>query len=105
MKRVLIVSAVALMCSMSIPTSVSAVNIISETSLVQEDVKYEELKAEELPKAVRTALAESYSDYALLKSFIGNEGSYKIILSSSEGDIAVYYNVKGEFVKQEDLAV
>ncbi|MFA9371983.1 MAG: hypothetical protein ACERIH_09755 [Labilibaculum antarcticum] len=105
MKKVLIVSAVALMCSMSIPTSVSAVNIISETSLVHEDVKYEELKAEELPKAVQTALAESYSDYALLKSFIGNDGSYKITLTKPEQDIAVYFNANGEFVMQEDLAV
>ncbi|MBL4561197.1 MAG: hypothetical protein JKX79_09455 [Labilibaculum sp.] len=105
MKRVLIVSAVALLCSLSIPTSVSAGNLVSETSLVQEDVKYEELKAEELPQKVQTALAKSYSDYAMLKSFIGNDGSYKIILSKPEGNIAVYFNAKGEFVKQEDLAV
>ncbi|PKQ61943.1 hypothetical protein BZG01_18200 [Labilibaculum manganireducens] len=105
MKRVLIVSAVALMCSLSIPTSVSAGNLVSGTSFVQEDVKYEELKAEELPKMVQTALTESYSEYAILKSFIGNDGSYKIILSKPEGNIAVYFNTKGEFVKQEDLAV
>ncbi|MDQ1771310.1 hypothetical protein GQR60_12150 [Labilibaculum sp. A4] len=105
MKRVLIVSAVALMCSVSIPTSVSAANLVSGTSFVQEDVKYEELKAEELPKMVQTAITESYSDYAILKSFIGNDGSYKIILSKPEGNIAVYFNAKGEFVKQEDLAV
>ncbi|MUP38401.1 hypothetical protein [Labilibaculum euxinus] len=105
MKRVLIVSAVALMFSVSIPTSVSAVNLVSGTSFVQEDVKYEEVKAEELPKMVQTAITESYSDYAILKSFIGNDGSYKIILSKPEGNIAVYFNAKGEFVKQEDLAV
>ncbi|MFA9372389.1 MAG: hypothetical protein ACERIH_11830 [Labilibaculum antarcticum] len=105
MKRILIVSAVALMCSMSISNSVSAANIISKTSLVQEDVKYAEVKAEELPTAVQTAIAESYSDYALLKSFIGNDGSYMITLSNPEGNIAVYFNAEGEFVKQEDLAV
>lgn len=105
MKRVLIVSAVAIMCSMSIPTSVSAVNLVSEISLVQEEVKYEELKVEDLPETVQNELAKSFSDYALLKSFIGNDGSYKITLTSPEGNIAVYYTAKGEFVKQEDLAV
>jgi len=104
MKRVLIVSAVVL-SSLNISTFVSAGNLVSETILVQEDVRYEELKAEELPKMVQTMLAESYSDFAILKSFIGNDGSYKIVLSKPEGNIAVYFNAKGEFVKQEDLAV
>ena len=103
MKKILIVSAVALMCSMSISTSVSAANIVSETSLVKEDVKYEEVKAEELPTAVQTALAELYSDCKILESFIGNDGSYKVNLSNAEGDIAAYFDIKGEFVKQEDL--
>ncbi len=105
MKRVLIVSSVVLLCSLSIPTLVSAENFVSETSFVQEDVKYEELKAEELPKAVKAALTESYSEYAILKAFIGNDGSYKVILSNPEGNVAVYFDAKGEFVKEEDLAV
>lgn len=105
MKRVLIVSAVALVCSLSIPASASAENLVSETCFVQEDVKYEVLKAGELPKMIQTALTESYSDYALLKSFIGTDGSYKLILSKPEGNIAVYFSAKGDFVKQEDLTV
>jgi D-tyrosyl-tRNA(Tyr) deacylase len=105
MKRVLIVSAVALLCSLSIPSSVSAENLVSETSFVQEDVKYEVLKAGELPAMIQTALTESFSDYSLLKSFIGSDGSYKLILSKAEGNIAVYFNAEGDFVKQEDVAV
>lgn len=98
-------SVVVVLSSLSIPTFVSAGNLVSEINLVQEDVRYEELKSEELPQMVQTALAESYSDFAILKSFIGNDGSYKIILSKPEGNIAVYFSAKGEFEKQEDMAV
>lgn len=105
MKRVLVMSATVLLFGLSIPVFASNGNIVSETTLAQEDVKFEEIKAEELPKLVQDELSKSYSDCTVLKSFIGNDGSYKIILFDSEQNIAVYFNAKGEFVKKENLNI
>ncbi|PKQ65114.1 hypothetical protein BZG02_04595 [Labilibaculum filiforme] len=105
MKRVLVMSATALLFSLSIPAFAANGNVTSEFTVAQEEVKYEEIKAEELPKLVQEGLSKSYSDFAILKSYIGNDGSYKVILSAPDQNIAVFYSVKGEFVKQEDLDV
>ena len=105
MKKVLIMSATALLFCLSVPAFASNGNVSSDFTVEQEDVKYEEIKAEELPQLVQEGLTKSYSEYTVLKSYIANDGSYKVILSSTEKNVAVYFNAKGEFVSQEDLDV
>lgn len=105
MKKVLIMSATALLFCLSVPAFASNGNVASDFTFEQQDVKYEEIKVEELPKIVQEGLSKSYSEYSVLKSYIANDGSYKIILSGSEQNVAVYFNAKGEFVKQENLDI
>ena len=103
MKRGLIVSAAVLLFGMtSIATfAVSASNHKNNNTafVAQDDVKYNEIKVEELPEAVSKAIKNGYTDYTVSKAYMGSNNTYKVSLTKNKETINVLFNADGDFLK------
>lgn len=103
MKRSLIIAAVVVFGMVGMSTSVKANNTSNSNTIIlsQDNVKFTEIKSEELPAAVSKSLSEGYSDYTIVKAYKGSDDSYKVDLKKDQETISVYFNADGKFLKIE----
>ena len=103
MKRGMIVSAAVLLFGLtSIATfAVSIANHKNNNTafIAQDDVKYNEIKVEELPDAVSKAIKNGYTDYTVSKAYLGSDNTYKVSLTKNNETINVFFNADGQFLK------
>ncbi len=75
----------------------------AETAEVAVPVQdYKEVKATEVPQAVKDAVAKDFSGATISKAAVNAKGEYKIELTTADaGKETVYANTKGEWIKNE----
>jgi hypothetical protein len=75
----------------------------AETAEVAVPVQdYKEVKASEVPQAVKDAVAKDFSGATISKAAVNAKGEYKIELATADaGKETVYANTKGEWIKNE----
>ena len=102
MKKLMILSAAALAIFLAMPQLAEATTVQNETTITQEKaVKYTEVAATTLPAAVTAALAKDYAGYAIDKTFLGDDGTYKVAISKGTVYNVVVFNSKGELIKAD----
>ncbi len=105
MKKLLILPAVALALFLAVPQTADATTVQNDYTVIQEKVvKYTEITAATLPEAVSNSLTKDYAGFATDKVFLGDDGSYKVVVSKADDKKELFYNEKGEFVKAEKKA-
>lgn len=77
--------------------TVSPVSNTEQTVLVQE---FKEIKAEELPEAVKTALKTSYPDASLAKAYVNSNNEYKLDITVGDQKATVYADANGNWIKK-----
>lgn len=70
---------------------------IEKTIYVQE---FKEIKAEELPEAVKTALKTSYPDATLEKAYVNSSKEYKLDITVGDQKATVYADANGNWIKK-----
>lgn len=105
MKKVMILSAAALMLSLAMPQFAEANNVQNNNSMTQVlEVQYQEITVADLPEAVSTTLTKDYAGYTTDKVFLGNDGNYKVAVSKDEVEEVLFFDATGVFVKAEKPA-
>ena len=105
MKKVMILSAAILALSYATPQVANAMKAQNDIAINQQkEVKYTEVKVEELPEAVSKSILATYPGYKVDKAFLGDDASYKVNVSMGDIKQVLFYNVKGELIKIEEPA-
>jgi hypothetical protein len=73
-------------------------NTVATENAVQE--KYKEVKAEELPEAVKTALKTAYPDATLAKAYVNDKKEYKLDIAVADQKATVYSDAKGKWLQK-----
>ena len=102
MKKVMILSAAAMMICLAMLQLSEAKNVKQENSISQEkEVKYTEITVADLPKAISESIAKDYAGYTTEKVYLGDNGTYKVIASKNEVKELLFYNEEGLLLKVE----
>ena len=102
MKKVMILSAAALMLSLAMPQFTEAKNVKNEnTMMLLQAVEYREITAADLPEAVSASIKKDYTGYTTDKAFLGNDGTYKVAVSKEAEKKVLFFDAQGMFVKAE----
>lgn len=105
MKKVMILSAAALMLSLAMPQFAEANNVQNNNSMTQVlEVQYQEIEVADLPEAVTATLTKDYAGYTTDKVYLGNDGNYKVAVSKEEVKEVLFFDATGVFVKAEKPA-
>jgi hypothetical protein len=98
MKKIMLLSVVAVFLGISIPHAISA-NLTKDVQTMTMEGEYTEINVSELPGSITSAISEKYPGYTVEKAFKGKDGTFKVAVSNAEGKLNLIYNEKGEFVK------
>lgn len=96
MKKIIALVAIILGSFTAFATSVPVLNI--EKTVYAQDFK--EIKAEELPEAVKTALKTSYPDATLDKAYVNSSREYKLDITVGDQKATVYADANGNWIKK-----
>ena len=106
MKKVMILSAAALMLSLAMPQLSKATNVQNASTMIQiQEVKYQEIKVADIPEAISGTIAKDYAGYKTGKVFMGNDGTYKVGVSKADVKEDLFFDAKGVFIKAEKPTV
>lgn len=98
MKKLILSVVIVLGSFASIATTTTPTLNFENTVLVQEDFK--EIKVEELPEAVKTALKTSYPDAKLDKAYVNSNKEYKLDITVVDQKATVYADANGNWIKK-----
>lgn len=101
MKKLMIVSAFALLLGLIMPQTIKATLPVTDETTAVEEAQYTEINVADLPEVITKAIAEDYADYTVEKVFQGSDGTYKVKISSSAEKLILFYSEEGEFLKVE----
>lgn len=96
MKKIIIALAIVF-GSFTTFATVSPVSNTEQKVLVQD---FKEIKAEELPEAVKTALKTSYPDATLAKAYVNSSNEYKLDITVGDQKATVYADANGNWIKK-----
>ena len=104
MKRIMMLPAAALMICLALPQFSQAITVKNEVAAVEEnDKKYTEITVDQLPQAVRDAIAKDFVGFKTDKALKGDDGSFKVKVSKGEDKSVLFYSANGELVKSEKV--
>lgn len=102
MKKLVILSIAIAAISLATPGISQATLTGNRVAFSQDkEVKYTEIKAEQLPAAVATAVAKDYSGFSIDQAFKGNDGSFKVLVSNGSTKHVLFYGADGNLLKTE----
>lgn len=105
MKKVIILTAAVAAFSFVTPQVSNAMKFQTPITVVgEDDDKYKEIKAEELPEAVTKSVSTAYTGYKIDKAYRGEDDSYKVKVAMGDLKYSLFYDEKGELIKVEDPA-
>lgn len=105
MKKVLFLSAVALVLCLTQAQVIEAVNVQKAAISIQsQDVTYQEITIDKLPEAVTKVVTKDYKDFKIDHAFLGSDGNYKVEISKETLKHALIISEKGEVIKVEQPA-
>lgn len=98
MKKIL-----AVVFSVSVFTSVFAVNVVPVVNSVEfQDKVYTKVDVKDVPAEILKEITEKYPGYTVNTAFKAEDGSdYKLVLGKDGISVTVFYNAKGEFIKEQ----
>jgi len=100
MKKLMILSAAAMALFLAMPQLAEATSTQYNISVNQEKaVKYQEITAETLPAPVTATLTKDYAGYTIEKVFLGDDGTYKVVVSKEAVKTILLFTNKGELIK------
>ena len=70
----------------------------STSKMAQEN--YKEVKAEELPEALKTSLKAGYPDATVTKAYINDKKEYKMDIAVGDQKATVYADAQGNWLKK-----
>ncbi|RKD87870.1 hypothetical protein [Mangrovibacterium diazotrophicum] len=108
MRKTILFSVAAVTLSLMAPQFAGAKTndkAITSVEVMTQDVTYQEIETTALPEAINTALSSKYSGYSLDKAWKGDDGSYKVAISSGDMKYDLFYTEAGELVKVEKPTV
>ncbi|MFV5690544.1 hypothetical protein ACM55K_00815 [Flavobacterium sp. LT1R49] len=99
----LILSAAIFLGSLSTFAQASAATKTEETTQTTQTVeeKYTEIKAEELPDAVKGALKKAFPTAVLDKAFVNEKKEYKLQVTVGEKVGALYVDAAGKWITKQ----
>jgi len=102
MKKVMILSAAVFALSYATPQFANAMKVENEIAVNQvKEVKFTEIKVEELPAVVSKSISDAYAGFKIDKAFVGDDSSYKINVSMGDLKQVLLYKASGELIKAE----
>lgn len=105
MKRAMILTAAVLAFGFATPQVAKAMIVQNNIAISQQkEVKYQEIKVEEVPEAVIKSIAVAYVGYKIDKAFVGDDASYKVNVNKGDVKQVLFYTAKGELIKAEAAA-
>jgi len=108
MKKTILFSVAAVTLGLMAPQFAGAkTNAQTNTTIevMAQEVKYQEIETTELPEPVSKALSSDYSGYSIDKAWKGDDGSFKVAISSGDMKYDLFYTEAGELVKVEKPTV
>lgn len=100
MKKVFLTAAVLLGGLSTFATS-TVVTTPAEGIVIAVQEEYKEINAEDLPQAVKDALATDYETATLDKAYVNDKQEYKLDITINEVSSSVYADKDGNWVEQE----
>lgn len=102
MKKVMILSAVALALCLAMPQVSQATNVQNDVAVIQnKEAKYTEITVDQVPEAVSKAVAKDYAGFKTDNVFKGDDGTYKLAVSKSEHKMVLFFSEDGKLIKSE----
>lgn len=102
MKRIMILPVAVLTICLALPQFSQATILSNKVATTQQtDIKYTEITADKLPKAVSNALEKDYAGFKTDKVYQGDNGTFKVEVSKGDDMSVLFYNGKGELTKSE----
>lgn len=98
MKKLFIVS--AFMLGFVGFTAVQANSVINHAVVCIQD-GFVAIAADDLPDAVKKAMAKDFPDATLAESYVNENKQYKLVLNIGEASKTVYINENGEWIGNE----
>lgn len=98
MKKLIVSAAIVLGSFTVFATTAPVLNTTSEETVFVQDFK--EIKAEELPDAVKSALKTSYPDATLDKAYVNSSKEYKLDITVGDQKATVYADANGNWIKK-----
>src|SRR5665648_1077359 len=96
MKKVMILSAAALMISLAMPQFTEATTVQNENTMIQvKEVQYQEITVADLPEVVSATITKDYAGCTTDKVFFGDDGTFKVAISLEGTIVAKKYLVGG----------
>jgi len=96
MKKIIVTLAIVLGSFTAFATPTPVLN--TEKTIYVQDFK--EIKPEELPDAVKTALKTSYPDATLDKAYANSSKEYKLDITVGDQKATVYADANGNWIKK-----
>lgn len=105
MKKVMILSAAALMLSLAMPQFAEATKVQNKSTVIQvKETQYREITVADLPEAVSKSIAKDFAGHAIDKVFLGDDGTFKVVVSKGEIKDVLFFDNKGLLLKTEKPA-
>lgn len=102
MKKLMILSMSIAAINLATPKISHATLTNNRVSVTQNnEVKYNEIKTEELPKTIATALSNDYSGFNIDHALKGDDGSFKVLVSNGTTKYVLFYGADGNLLKAE----
>lgn len=73
---------------------------ITEIPSVEIQEKYKKIEASEISQDALRQIGTKYGGYAIKEAYVGEDGSYKLVLSKDDTVTTVYFTAAGEFIKE-----
>ncbi|MBJ7882102.1 hypothetical protein [Gelidibacter salicanalis] len=100
MKKVILSAAIVLGGLSSFAAPAITANQIDELVMTAQE-EYKEIKAEDLPQAVKDALAADFQNATLDKAYVNEKFEYKLELTIEESASTVYADKDGNWIEKE----
>ncbi len=103
MKKVVVLSAVALTIGLTAPQFAGAKDVQTQPAVevVNQEIVYELIDSSELPSAVQESIASDYSVFTIDEAYKGDDGSYKVVVKNEDTQFKLFYTAAGELIKVE----
>lgn len=70
-------------------------------SVVKQEKVYSKIATDKIPVTVLKEISEKYEGYNISAAYASEDSEYKIELAKETTVVTVYYNAKGEFIKEK----
>ena len=70
-------------------------------SIEKQEKVYTKTTTDKVPVTVLKEISEKYEGYNISAAYVAEDGEYKLELAKETTVVTVFYNAKGEFVKEQ----